>query len=285
MILYLELLETHPISNINTKLVLTVIYVCIFLCSFKINSQRSFDDKPPIYFKSGIEPVVGKWKRNRITNGVGEVELNMNIKGVDSGIVESEMLLAAHRKYGIYNRKRKGELDLIMLCLPEGTSGTWWAYAYPNHWISVYNDNICLSLSAQMHEVGHNLGLAHSGEDLTYDDMSGYMDYSVADQDGPFKCFNGAKSWQLGWYFDGHESIMSMPVNGKREYEGRLIGAAEYKKLELSSDRVIVQINGHQSDYYVSFNAQKGINSGTDEGGDEVLVHSRITESQCLLPS
>ena len=227
------------------------------------------------YGQLGIEPVVGTWKRNRITNGVGEVELNMNIKGVDSGIVESEMLLAAQRKYGIYNRKRKGELDLIMLCLPEGTSGIWWAYAYPNHWISAYNDNICLSLSAQMHEVGHNLGLAHSGEDLTYDDMSGYMGYSVADQDGPFKCFNGAKSWQLGWYSDGHESISSMPVNGKREYEGRLIGAAEYKKLELSSDRVIVQINGHQSDYYVSFNAQKGINSGTDEGGDEVLVHSR----------
>lgn len=38
------------------------------------------------------------------------------------------------------------------------------AYAYINHYLSVYNDRWCESVSGQMHEIGHNLGLAHSGE-------------------------------------------------------------------------------------------------------------------------
>lgn len=50
------------------------------------------------------------------------------------------------------------------------------AYAYLNQKISVYNDNWCLSLSGQMHELGHNLNLHHSGEgDEEYGDKSGMM--------------------------------------------------------------------------------------------------------------
>ena len=44
-------------------------------------------------------------------------------------------------------------------------------------WDSYYNDHWCQSVSAQMHEVGHNLGLSHSGvndEDL-YGDETGMM--------------------------------------------------------------------------------------------------------------
>ena len=44
--------------------------------------------------------------------------------------------------------------DYVMLCLPPGTTGSWIAYAYINHWLSVYNDNWCRYPSAQMHEVG-----------------------------------------------------------------------------------------------------------------------------------
>lgn len=39
--------------------------------------------------------------------------------------------------------------------------------------------------SGQMHEIGHNLGFAHSGESQTYDDQSGMMGYSYSDDEGP----------------------------------------------------------------------------------------------------
>jgi hypothetical protein len=47
--------------------------------------------------------------------------------------------------------------DYVMLCLPPGTMGRWIAYAYFNHWLSVYNDIWCQYPSAQMHEIGKYL--------------------------------------------------------------------------------------------------------------------------------
>jgi len=54
--------------------------------------------------------------------------------------------------------------DKIMFCEPGGV-GNWIAVAGVNHWRSNFNDQWCLSLTANMHEIGHNLGLQHSYED------------------------------------------------------------------------------------------------------------------------
>ena len=75
-------------------------------------------------------------------------------------------------------------LIFVGQCIPPGTSGGWIAYAYINHWLSVYNDRWCEYPSGQMHELGHNLNLAHSGEGATYDDQSGMMGYSVSTAPG-----------------------------------------------------------------------------------------------------
>lgn len=53
--------------------------------------------------------------------------------------------------------------DFIMYCLPPGTDGGWFAYAYLNSWLSVYNDVNCGYVSFLMHEIGHSIGLDHSG--------------------------------------------------------------------------------------------------------------------------
>jgi hypothetical protein len=51
-----------------------------------------------------------------------------------------------------------------------------------------------------MHEVGHNINLAHSGEGTAeYADQTGMMGYSYSEDEGPAMCFNNAKMWQLGW--------------------------------------------------------------------------------------
>jgi hypothetical protein len=64
--------------------------------------------------------------------------------------------------------------DHVMLCLPPGSMNGI-AYAYINHWLSVYSDRWCNYLSTQMHEIGHNIGLAHSNEDGNYKDQTGMV--------------------------------------------------------------------------------------------------------------
>ena len=68
--------------------------------------------------------------------------------------------------------------DHIMYCLPPNTMRSV-AYAYINSWNSVFNDEWCLKLSAQMHEIGHNLNLGHSNEIDSYVDQSGMVSPSI----------------------------------------------------------------------------------------------------------
>ena len=49
--------------------------------------------------------------------------------------------------------------DHVMVCMPPGTTGGWIAYAYVNHWLSVYNNVWCQYPSGQMHEIGKSLPL------------------------------------------------------------------------------------------------------------------------------
>lgn len=47
--------------------------------------------------------------------------------------------------------------DHVVVCMPPGTSdGEWAAYAYSDHWLSVYNDVWCAYPSGLMHEIGKN---------------------------------------------------------------------------------------------------------------------------------
>lgn len=65
--------------------------------------------------------------------------------------------------------------DHVLICAPPGTFDAV-AWAYLNNWLSIYNDNWCQEVSAQMHEVGHNLGLGHANEgDAEYNDQSGMV--------------------------------------------------------------------------------------------------------------
>jgi len=156
--------------------------------------------------------------------------------------------------------------DHAMYCLPPETMGGI-AYAFINSWMSVYSDEWCNSVSAQMHEIGHNLNMAHANENgVTYTDQSGMMGYSYSSDDGPIMCFNAAKSWQFGWYDDRHIVLST----SNPTYEGQLVGIADYSP---SSAPVLVKLNTATStDYYVNFNRKTGINSGTVEAGNQVTV-------------
>ena len=123
-----------------------------------------------------------------------------------------------------------------------------------------------------MHEVGHNLGLAHSNESGSYKDQSGMMGYSYSQDNGPIMCFNAAKSWQLGWYSDRQQIFNA----DDGIWSGRLIGQVDRDNVDANTnDKVLLKLNtGTSTDYYAMFNLKEGTNSGTVEGGSQVLITS-----------
>jgi hypothetical protein len=85
------------------------------------------------------------------TDGVYTVYLDTtNVKGASDGTIRTKAVNAATAQLG----RLTNIADYVMVCLPPGTNGGWIAYAYINHWLSVYNDKWCQYPSAQMHEMG-----------------------------------------------------------------------------------------------------------------------------------
>ena len=129
-----------------------------------------------------------------------------------------------------------------------------------------YHPRLFLPLFAQ---IGHNLGYGHSNEGGTsYADQTGMMGYSYGQDDGPVMCFNAAKSWQTRWY--ASKSTVVDPSAGNC-FENKVYGIADYGNA--ASSTVLVKIDdASATDYFVTFNRQTGINSGTVEAGNQVTV-------------
>jgi len=151
----------------------------------------------------------------------------------------------------------------------------WNAYGVQNGKMSVYNNKLGGSLSSLMHEVGHNLGLQHSTENgVEYGDHTGYMGESFVEASGPFMCFNAAKSWQLGWYQDRNIEIS---LGGSKEslvWQGKLYGVDDYENIDDISALVAKIEISNDEDYYMMYNSKKGINVGTMNFGDKVVIVS-----------
>mmetsp|Transcript_1253 Transcript_1253/g.2742 ORF Transcript_1253/g.2742 Transcript_1253/m.2742 type:complete len:802 (+) Transcript_1253:241-2646(+) len=167
----------------------------------------------------------------------------------------------------------------VIYCLPPSAMGDSIAYAFVNHWLSVYNNEWCNYPSALMHEIGHNLGFGHAGEGAEeYGDQSGMMGYSYSQEHGPAMCFNGAKLWQTDWYQTAAKTInpatASPTGNGDTCFTGLLYGVADFE-VGNGAKIVVVKINDpreEEQDFYVAFNRATGMNSETREGRDQVMV-------------
>jgi hypothetical protein len=110
-----------------------------------------------------------------IDGGVAEVDIDFNVAGEKSGTVANWAKTAATNLLG----DLPSQFDHVMFCIPPNTAGGWIAWgkfvrcvlllrrlrahecvlfspvsAYVNSWLSVYNDNWCTYVSAQMHEIG-----------------------------------------------------------------------------------------------------------------------------------
>lgn len=112
---------------------------------------------------------------------------------------------------------------------------------------------------------------AHSGGGSNeYEDRSGMMGVSYSSSSTKM-CFNGVKNWQLGWYDDKTIDVAAYAptFNG---WIGQLKEITDYNANDPQDYFVVVRLQDGADDYYVHFNRDTSFNSGTKEGGDQVLI-------------
>ena len=210
-----------------------------------------------------------------ISNGVVTISLPSISIAQGHGTFRNALTRELNQVFGVDHPDKLADYGIY--CLPVGTyspDGTdnGIAYAYINNWLSIFNDDWCESVSLQMHELGHNLNLGHSFENgVVYEDQSGIMGASYPNKNGPRFCFNAAKSWQTGWYRDKSITINSGGANNTC-FDGILHGVADYP---IATTVLLKIVNGSGNEYYVNFNARKGLNLGTQEAGNQVTVVTR----------
>lgn len=187
------------------------------------------------------------------------IDLNIPVvaQGTDADIVKAAAVNAISERYG---GTKPAQFDFILYCLPPGTyndgSYDWYAHAYVNRHDSYYNDDACGNISALVHEIGHNLGLAHSRAfNEEYGDASGWMGVST----GSNRCFNAAKSYQLGWYPSKVETVdLNYSPSGSENFN--MIGVSDYETAYgLVSLRIVLQ----GKEWYIGYNRKHGITAST----------------------
>ena len=108
-----------------------------------------------------------------IVNGIVEVTVNTDCSTTPcDGTMRNDVNNALGRAFGA---SASNVADHVMHCLPSGAMNGI-AYAYINHWNSIYSDRWCQYVSGQVHEIGHNLNLAHASEGSnSYGDQTGFV--------------------------------------------------------------------------------------------------------------
>ncbi len=202
--------------------------------------------------------------------GVFDLHVDHDLAESNNGdVLHNKAFLAFQAQFG--DPFDTSKFDLVMFCNPPQYTQIAGAWGQVNGPISNYADDWCSSVAGQMHEVGHNLGLEHSGEGGDqYGDTSGYMG-STSQNDDHSMCFNAAKSFQLGWYND--KSLSFNPLNQNNPVRRvTLNGVVDYGKNPNALITVRLEETNKASDYYIGYNRKAGLNSQTSENADMVTI-------------
>ncbi|GFH44784.1 hypothetical protein CTEN210_01258 [Chaetoceros tenuissimus] len=212
-----------------------------------------------------------------IVDGIVTVTIDANVE--DGDVIVKQKI--DDKLFDHFKTNRNNLADHVMYIYPDGVMAGI-AYANVNGVLSVYSGDWGSSLTATLHEIGHNLNLHHSGKaGNEYADESGAMGYSIKRPGSPQMCFNAAKSWQLGWYKKRHLVVdFSNPL-----YEGYLKSVLSDPNTADAPPMLIKLNTKTATDYYINFNENSGFNGGTQLGGNKVLVTTTGKEGEGLSKS
>eukprot|EP00804_Cyclotella_cryptica_P000316 CCRYP_010238-RA/>CCRYP_010238-RA protein AED:0.34 eAED:0.34 QI:894/1/1/1/0.6/0.83/6/180/677 len=219
-----------------------------------------------------------KISREMSAPGVVEVNIPIDITKSTQGDIRKEVKKSVEAKLGI---SLPGVFHHVMIVL-EGCyiECGWSAYAFVNSWLSVYKGNNYKYPAVQLHEIGHNLNMAHSGglDGKIYTDHTCVMGNPLFSDSVGKMCYNAAKNYQFAkagaWYNDKPEHAISWDSGSKpgTSWSGRIIGVAEYDNNPGDHPIVIRIVTGTDRDLFLGFNRQIGMNSDVKEAGDEVTI-------------
>jgi hypothetical protein len=207
--------------------------------------------------------------------GVVDIYIQKNAGGNTKEQFQSDANAALQALLGVSDPSTL--FDLVMFCFPPNlSSGSWLGYAYINRWDSYFNNDWCQAMSSQMHEVGHSIGLHHSGEYegsdsvKEYGDQTGMMGYSYRQDDTPKMCFNPAKNWQLGWFDDKHIDVKANNLS-QDPTSYTLNGVVDYDTISPGAG-IVLKINN----YYIGYNRATEFNGDVLEAANQVTVIEKL---------
>lgn len=154
-------------------------------------------------------------------------------------------------------------------CVDFGGAAAWGETPGDTTWYKAQYANYPVT---QVHEMGHNLGLRHSGRgNDAYGDGTGYMSAMVPWSDeGARMCFNPAKLWYLGWYSAYHHAINPLT----NAYIGNLVPIDDVanKKWLVSAQDVVLKVQSNNDYVFIAYNRAKGANAQVVHEANNVVI-------------
>jgi len=222
-----------------------------------------------------LEVIPGDAYGKETVPGVLDVTIDLDITNSanDRYIIHNAASAAAVAKLGF---SLPGPYQQVMFSVEKCYTGCGWAaYAYINSWMSVYQAQYYFMTGVQVHELGHNFNLAHSGglDGATYTDHTCMMGNPLYSDDVGKMCYNPAKNYQLNWY-DSAKS--NFKVYDGQSISQELVGIADYLNnpngLPVTLRLQIGDTNPPSGAYFVGFNRATGANEQNDEADNEVTI-------------
>ncbi len=180
-----------------------------------------------------------------------------------------------------YKEQLRKMADHVLIILPSSfPANTFVANAEIGRSICVFSYQWMASISAYMHEMGHNMYLRHSGRGSSepYGDNTGYMGVSSSQAYAPQKCYNAAQHWTLNFYESQRLSLLNYDLSSAPVLL-QLAAFVDHDKTG-SDYTVLVQAS---SNIYLQFNRAKSYNVGTDMMQDQVVVVNDAGDKTVLI--
>jgi len=203
---------------------------------------------------------------NFVSKGVHDVRLSsIDFKTMTPQNIAVQADKKFLQDYGDDSMKSGADFaDHILYCMPEETAAgnSYIARAAGNSHRSWYRNTWCYSLSAAMHEIGHNRGVTHaSANGQSLGDQEGMMGYSNSQSAFPSKCFNAMNTYKWNWFGDrtvewNSRTTQRIPIVAKPH-------------ASFTDDNLLIAVD---DSIYMNYNLATGINKDTNSATRDHLT-------------